>query len=74
MLDKIKKTDFRLTEDLEKRTLEKSKEVWLPPAGNMCIDIEWQSHFAGAGSQIGGSVLRIEIQCFNFTPSQNRGT
>ena len=27
MLDKIKKTDFRLTEDLEKRTLEKSKEV-----------------------------------------------
>ena len=27
ILDKIKQTDFRLTEDLEKRTLEKSKEA-----------------------------------------------
>lgn len=27
MLDKIKKTDFRLTDDLETRTLEKSNEV-----------------------------------------------
>jgi predicted nucleic acid-binding protein len=27
ILDKIKKTDFRLTEDLERKTLEKSKEM-----------------------------------------------
>ncbi len=27
MLDKIKKTDFRLTEELEKRTIEKASEV-----------------------------------------------